>query len=703
MLYARCCPDPNCLHDVRTLFDEMPEPNSTSYNTVILAHSRLGFHSDVFHFFLRMRSSDLPPDRFTFPSVVRACAALDDYPGLLQVHCLVVKAGLSRNAFVGGALVDAYVAFGALDDAVSAFGGIDGENLIAQNAIIGGYVRLMDWEEAWRAFCAARGHDHFSFALAVKTCGGLRSLCGGRQVHARVIVSGCESDVFICNSLIDMYAKCGDLDGCSRVFGLMGSKEQVSWNSIASAQTRLGHYDEALALFRRMLGAGFNGDRFNLGTAVMSCAGLGYVDMGRELHGHVVRRSLDSDVVLGSALVDMYCKFGLLDDTRRVFDRLDVKNEVSWNALIAGYVEEGLAEEVVGIYHEMKASGAHPDQFTLASLLALCADERDVEKGKQIHAHVVRFIDRPNVVLETELHGLGWEALALYKEMGNERVRPNDVTFLSLLSACSHGGLVEEGLRLFISMVEEHRIEARAEHYTCMVDLLGRAGRLGDAKEVIEMMPVEPEVSTWGALLGACRVHKDIDLGRYAAENLFRLDPCNSGHYILMANIYAASKRWEEAEQMRELMRVNGVVKEPGISWIEIDNETRIFHAGDRTHPETGEIYAELARSLVKMREMGYVPDSEYVLRSSGGGGGVGGLKEEGVLLQHSERLAITLGIIRLPGKATIRVYKNMRICGDCHTALKLISKIACQRKIIRDNKRFHHFEDGVCSCGDYW
>ncbi|KAK1314742.1 putative pentatricopeptide repeat-containing protein [Acorus calamus] len=341
MLYARCCPDPNCLDDVRTLFDEMPEPNSTSYNTVILAHSRLGFHSDVFHFFLRMRSSDLPPDRFTFPSVVRACAALDDYPGLLQVHCLVVKAGLGRNAFVGGALVDAYVAFGGLDDAVSAFGGIDGENLIAQNAIIGGYVRLMDWEEAWRAFCAARGHDHFSFALAVKTCGGLRSLRGGRQVHARVIVSGCESDVFICNSLIDMYAKCGDLDGCSRVFGLMGSKEQVSWNSIASAQAQLGRYDEALTLFRRMLGAGFNGDRFNLGTAVMSCAGLGDVDMGRELHGHVVRRSLDSDVVLGSALVDMYCKFGLLDDARRAFDRLDVKNEVSWNALIAGYVEEG--------------------------------------------------------------------------------------------------------------------------------------------------------------------------------------------------------------------------------------------------------------------------------------------------------------------------------------------------------------------------
>ncbi|KAG0494959.1 hypothetical protein HPP92_005953 [Vanilla planifolia] len=279
--------------------------------------------------------------------------------------------------------------------------------------------------------------------------------------------------------------------------------------------------------------------------------------------------------------------------------------------------------------------------------------------------------------------------------MLKENIRPNGVTFLSLLCACSHSGLVEEGIYWFITMLEECDIEAEAEHYTCMVDLLGRAGLVEEAKEVIDNMPMEPEVSTWGALLGACRMHKKIDIARLAAEKLFDLDPDNSGHYILMANIYSLFGMWKEADGIRELMKCRGVKKEPGVSWIRINNEVHTFHAGDQTHPLADEIYRNLRVLTAIMKKLGYVPDVGSVLRSVN--------DSEEHLLQHSERLALSLGLIKLHESSVIRIFKNLRICGDCHVAMKLISKLTGRTIIVRDTNRFHHFEGGICSCGDYW
>lgn len=969
MLYARSG-DPNDLVIARRLFDEMPERNSTSWNTMILCYSSKEDHAEVLEIFSQMQMSGVWLDNFTFPSVVKACVARGDECGVKQVHCLIIKTGLYFNLVVGGALVDGYARFGSMSDAVNAFGEIDGKNTVAWNAVIGGYVRLLRWEEAWRAFLRTRtilglGPDDFTFATVLRVCGALRSLDRGKQVHAQLVSYGFESSVFVGNSLIDMYAKCGDNGGCLQVFNSMKEKDQVTWNSVISSQAQLGQFENAIVLFKRMIESGYKSNQFNLGSILMACAGLADTERGRQVHSYLIRNLLETDVVLGSALVDMYSKSSCIEEARRTFDRLEEKNEVSWNALLAGYVMEGQEEEALEHFHKMKLTNAHPDQFTFTSLLTLSADQGNEDQGKQIHAHIIRTIARKHIILETELvhmyakcgnldyaqeifnrmpernayswnslivgceqsgesqkalelfhqmqlsgiksdqfslasvlsicaslsdgkkgkqihgymlrnalendavlkctlvdmyskcglvnqackiydrmnerdvilhnimisayvscnriddarhifdrmeerstvswnsmltgyakcglsdemtrlfqrmleesielddltyltmldfcatlpalfqgkqlhaslvkrgythssvvldsalvdmyakggdidkarrlfdkmnhrniitwnsmiagygkHGDGAEVLALFDQM-NEEIYPNDVTFLSILTACSHIGLIEEGIEIFISMIEEHGIEPRVEHYACMVDLLGRAGHLDDAKEVIERMPIKPDVSTWGALLGACRVHQNIDLGRLAAERLFDLDPKNPGHYVLMSNIYAAAGRWKEADEVRNLMKSAGVTKDPGISWIEINSDIEIFHAGDRAHSKTDEIYATLKNLLLSMKAMGYVPNTSFVLRNVE--------DQEEYLLQHSERLAIALGLICLPEKATIRVFKNLRICGDCHTVVKLISKITHRKIIVRDTKRFHHFEDGLCSCGDYW
>ncbi|KAF8398941.1 hypothetical protein HHK36_014806 [Tetracentron sinense] len=971
MLYARAG-NLSDLDYARKLFDKMTDRNSTSWNTMILAYSRVDDHMKVLELFFQMQRSGILPNKFTFPSVVKACVALEECNGVRQVQGSIFKTGLNHHLVVGGALVDGYAKFGSMDDALIAFDEIDGKNVVTWNSVIAGYVREMRWEEAWGIFYGMQrldvDPDHFTLATAIRICGALRSLDRGKQVHAKLFACGFRGDTFVANSLVDMYAKCGDGESCLQVFDQMAGRDRVSWNSMISAEVQFGHFYEALVLFSRMQESGFKSDRFNLGSILVACAGLADVEMGRELHGHLIRNFLDSDTILGSALVDMYSKCGLIEEAHQAFERLMERNEVSWNVLITGYVQEGKVEEALELYHNMQlAENIQPDQFTFTTLLSLCADQMNENQGKQIHAHIIRTVSRKHIVIVSELvhmysecgrlnyarkifnrmeernayswnsliegyeqnnqpeealelfrqmqltgikpdcfslasmlsssislsnlpkgkqihgfivrnaleeqgilqyvlvdmyakcgvigyackvyeqtrkkdvvlqnvmvsafascgkmndakclfnqmdmrnrvswnsilvgyaksglmyetfnlfqrmqednvefdsltlvtvtnlcaslpdlgkgeqlhalavkkgfvhssvvldsalvdmyakvgsieearrvfdkmhnrnviswnamitgyskHGHSEEVLVLYEQMQKEGIHPNEVTFLSVLSACSHTGLMEEGLSIFISMIEEHGIEAKAEHYTCMVDLLGRAGRLEDAKEVIDRMPVEPEVSTWGALLGACRVHRNVELGRVAADRLFGLDPQNPGHYVLMSNIYAAANRWKEADEIRQMMKIHGVKKDPGVSWIEINNEIQNFHAGSKTHPRTEEIYTTLRNLSLRMKGLGYIPDTNFILRN------VEGIEEE-YLLQHSERLAIALGLISLPEKSTIRVFKNLRICGDCHTATKFISRISGRRIIVRDTNRFHHFENGECSCGDYW
>jgi pentatricopeptide repeat protein len=364
-----------------------------------------------------------------------------------------------------------------------------------------------------------------------------------------------------------------------------------------------------------------------------ACAGLALLQQGKEIHDYIVRRGVDNSIPVWNALIDMYAKCGCINNARGIFDKMPERDVVSWTAMITGY----------------------------------------------------------------GIHGHGKNALALFSQMQQTGIKPNRITFTCVLSACSHAGLVDEGLDYFYCMSRDHQMKPSMEQYACMVDLLGRAGRLNEAQKFIDKMPFQPNACLWGALLSASRIHSNIQVGEYAAEQLYELEPENAGNYVLMSKIYAAVGRWDDVSKVRKIMEELGLKKPPGCSWIEVKNRVHAFVQGERLHPQIKEIYAKLDSLAGEIKKAGYVPDTNFVLHD------VGEEEKESILHCHSEKLAISFGLINTCPGTPIRVINNLRICGDCHTATKFISRIAEREIIIRDANRFHHFLDGHCSCGDYW
>ncbi|PSS23590.1 Pentatricopeptide repeat-containing protein [Actinidia chinensis var. chinensis] len=413
----------------------------------------------------------------------------------------------------------------------------------------------------------------------------------------------------------------------------MPNRDLVTWTVMIGAYAECGNARESLVLFDRMREEDVVPDKVAMVTVVNACAKMGAMHKAKLVHEYIGRRDFSLDVILGTAMIDMYAKCGSLDSSREIFDRMREKNVITWSAMIAAY----------------------------------------------------------------GYHGKGREALDLFPSMLTSGILPNRITFVSLLYACSHAGLVDEGLLIFNSMGDNYSVERDVKHYTCMVDLLGRAGRLDEALDLIENMSVEKDEELWGALLGACRIHNRTEMVEKAAKSLLDLQPQNPGHYVLLSNIFAKAGRWEDVAKIRELMTHRRLKKIPGWTWIEVDNKTHQFSVGDRTHTRSKEIYKMLKTLLEKLELAGYVPDTNFVLHD------VDEELKQGMLYTHSEKLAIAFGLISTPEGTPIRITKNLRVCGDCHTFIKYVSAITNRLIVVRDANRFHHFKEGACSCGDYW
>lgn len=419
---------------------------------------------------------------------------------------------------------------------------------------------------------------------------------------------------------------------------------------------------------------------------------------------------------------------------RRMFDKMPYKGLVSWNAMIAVYANNGLASEAVSLFAKMETQGAEPDVVTLASVLPACGDLSALTQGKNIHERINKMKTGPNIFLENALvdmyakcgcleaargvfdrmqnrdvvswtsmisaygmHGHGQEAVILFSKMIESGLKPDAIAFVSILSACSHSGLLEKGLYYYACMIDKYQIVPRIEHFACMVDLLGRAGQVEKAYDFIKLMPVEPNERVWGALLSACRVYSNMNIGLVAADQLFRLVPEQAGYYVLLSNIYAKAGRWDEVSSVRWIMKNRGVRKLPGCSNVELNNRVHTFLVGDRSHPQSDMIYDKLDFLVGKMKEVGYVAETDSALHD------VEEEDKEGHLTVHSEKLAIAFVLINSSHGTPITITKNLRVCSDCHHAAKLISKITDRKIILRDTNRFHQFENGTCSCGDYW
>ncbi|OVA20422.1 Pentatricopeptide repeat [Macleaya cordata] len=575
--------------------------------------------------------------------------------------------------------------------------------------------------------------DHTIYNKLLKKCTQLGRLREGKMVHEHFLNSKFKSDLFIQNTIVNMYAKCGSLDDALKMFDRMSLKDMVTWTALITGYSQNDRWEEALALFPQMIELGLKPNQFTF-ASLLKASGLAATDKpGRQLHAFVVNYGYNSDVYVCSSLLDMYARCGRMKDAQLVFDGMVSKNEVSWNSLIAFHARKGEGEDALKLFWRMQREDFKPTHFTYSSIFSACSSTGALEQGKWIHAHMIKSggkliafvgntlldmyakagsiedarkvfdrLEKRDVVSWNSMltgfaqHGLAKEAVERFEEMLKIGILPNEITFLCVLTACSHGGLLKEG-QYYFELMKKYKVEPQVEHYVTIVDLLGRAGHLNQAESFINNMPIEPTAAVWGALLGACRMHGNIELGTFAAERVFDLDPVDSGPPVLLYNMYASAGRWSDAARVRKRMKESGVKKEPACSWVEIENAVHMFVANDNAHPQSEEIRKMWEKISAKIKEVGYVPDTRHVLL-------FGDEQEREAKLQyHSEKLALAFALLNSPPGSPIRIKKNIRMCGDCHSAIKFVSKVMEREIIVRDTNRFHHFNDGSCSCGDYW
>ncbi|KAK9268255.1 hypothetical protein L1049_010698 [Liquidambar formosana] len=734
VLYAKC----SKFTDSRRLFDEIPDRNVVSWNALFSCYVQSDYCGEAVSLFQEMVSSGIKPNEFSLSSILNACTGLGNGSQGRKIHGYLIKLGYELDPFSANALVDMYAKVGDLEDAIAVFKKIVQPDIVSWNSVIAGCVlhEYYDWALELLGEMKRSGiyPNMFTLSSALKACAGMGLKELGKQLHSSLLKIDIDPDFYVGVGLIDMYSKCNLMEDARMVYNLMPEKDLIAWNAVISGYSQNGEDREALSLFVELYKEGIGFNQTTLSTILKSTASLQVVNVCKQVHALSVKSGFQSDTYVVNSLTDAYGKCSHINDAERVFKECPVGDLVSFTSMITAYAQYGQGEEALKLYFEMQNTGLKPDSFVCSSLLNACANLSAYEQGKQVHVHVLKFGFMSDIFAGNSLvnmyarcgsindasrafseipmkgivswsamigglaqHGHGKEALQLFNQMLKDGVSPNHVTLVSVLCACNHAGLVTEAKKYFESMKDLYGIEPMQEHYACMIDLLGRAGKLDEATDLVNTMPFEANASVWGALLGAARIHKNIELGRHAAEMLFILEPEKSGTHVLLANIYASAGKWENVAKVRRLMKDSKVKKEPGMSWIEVKDKVYTFLVGDRSHSRSEEIYAKLDELSELMNRAGYVPMVEIDLHD------VERSEKELLLYHHSEKLAVAFGLIATPPGAPIRVKKNLRVCVDCHTALKFICKIVSREIIVRDVNRFHHFRDGSCSCGDYW
>lgn len=537
-------------------------------------------------------------------------------------------------------------------------------------ALIDGYVLSEFYEDGFLLYCRMIQEsivpDKYVIASALKACAFNfnMALGEGKGIHGQVLKFGLSRDRILGIRLVELYGKCGEfvyawklfdemherdavaqtviissyldhgrIAEAKSVFNGINEKDTVCWTAMIGGLVRNGEMNMALDIFREMQMQNVRPNAVTIVCIVSACSQLGALDLGQWVHSYMQKFEINLNPFVGGALINMYSRCGDIDEALSVFTEMKVKDVSTYNAMISGLA----------------------------------------------------------------MHGRCSDAVKTFETMRSNRIRPNAVTFVGLLNACSHGGLVEFGYKLFNSMKEEYGVDPKLEHYGCMVDLLGRVGRVEEAYDFMKNMKMPPDDILLGSLLSACKLHGKFKLADQVANFLLNHNIADPGTIILLANTYSAFGRWKEAAQLRAAMKQSGVVKEPGCSSIEVNGTIHEFILGDTRHPERKQIYQRLEKLNEVLRLEGYFPSTEGVLHDLEDG------EKESALAIHSERLAISYGLISTNQGSTIRVTKNLRVCNDCHEMIKVVSKVTRRKIVVRDRKRFHHFENGACSCGDYW
>jgi len=735
VMYAKC----GQFGDSKKLFGMIVEPGVVSWNALFSCHVQSDLLAEVVDLFKRMVESKVRPNEYSLSIILNACAGLRDGGIGRTVHGLLMKLGHGLDQFSANALVDMYAKAGRIEDAIDVFREMIHPDTISWNAIIAGCV-LHEYNDLALILLNEMKNSGscpnvFTLSSALKACAamGLKDL--GRQIHSCSVKIDSDSDLFVAVGLIDLYSKCEMMDDARRAYDLMPTKDHIiAGNALISGYSQCGDDEQAISLFFELHHQNIDFNQTTLSTVLKSVASLQTIKVCKQIHTLSFKSGIYSDFYVINSLLDTYGKCSHIDEASKIFKERTWEDLVAYTSMITAYSQHGDAEEALKLYLQMQVADIKPDPFVCSSLLNACANLSAYEQGKQLHVHAIKFgfmfdifasnslvnmyakcgsiedadrafseISQRGIVSWSAMigglaqHGHGKEALNMFNQMLKDCVSPNHITLVSVLCACNHAGLVNEGKQYFETMEEKFGIKPTQEHYACMIDLLGRSGKLNEAVELMNSIPFEADGSVWGALLGAARIHKNVELGEKAAERLFTLEPDKSGTLVLLANIYASAGMWEKVANVRKVMQNSNVKKEPGMSWIEVKDRIHTFIVGDRNHSRSDEIFAKLDELSELLSKAGYNPIIETDIHN------VEQSEKEKLLYHHSEKLAVAFGLIATPPGAPIRVKKNLRVCVDCHTFLKFVSKLVSRQIVVRDINRFHHFKDGSCSCGDYW
>ncbi|KAG6729703.1 hypothetical protein I3842_01G043500 [Carya illinoinensis] len=644
------------LSDARSMFDKMPYRDEITWTNMISAYVNASDSSEALDMFSNMCvQPGLQMDHFTLSLALKACALIMNlYYGEL-LHGYSVKSGFVNSVFVGSALLDMYAKIGKIEQGCRVFDEMPIRNVVSWTAIITGLVRAGYNMEGLVYFCEMQRskveYDAYSFAIALKACADAGALNYGRVIHAKTMKKGFNESSFVANTLATMYYKCGKLDYGMRLFEKMRTQDVVSWTTIITTYVQMGQGEHAIEAFMKMKESDVSPNEYTFAAIICGVANLARIEWGEQLHAHVLRVGFVDFLSVANSIMTMYSTCGQLTSASLVFHGMTRKDVISWSTIIAAYSQGGYGEEAFEYLSWMRKEGPKPNEFAFSSILSVCGSMAILEQGKQLHARVLSVglertaliqsalinmyskcgsikeaskifdvMENDDIVSWTAMiigyaeHGLSQEAIDVFEKIPKVGLRPDAVSFIGVLTACSHAGLADLGFHYFNLMTNKYRINPSKEHYGCMIDLLCRAGRLSDAENMIKHMPFQRDDVVWSTLLRACRVQGDVDCGIRSAEEILKLDPSSAGAHITLANIYATRGRWREAANLRKMMKAKGVVKEPGWSWIKVNDQVSAFLAGDRSHPQGEYIYSMLdllaSRTEIAIQEVGSISNN---------------------------------------------------------------------------------------------
>ncbi|XP_076935253.1 pentatricopeptide repeat-containing protein At3g03580-like [Bidens hawaiensis] len=722
------------LDGARRVFDEMPKRDVVSWNTLVsgyCAHERWEHGLEMF---CRSRTVGVRPDSFMLSSVLPGLSVVAEGH---MVHGLSFKLGVDVDTRVCNALLSMYFKFDSLEECERVFSEMDVRDDITWNTVISGYSQAYLYQESVKLFMEMLRERHkpdiLTITLVLCACSHVGDLESGRFVHNYLDVNEYECDMKTSNILIGMYSKCGSLQAAKDIFNKMKNRDLTSWNALINGIIKASRYGDALATFRLMK-IGIKPDFVTYVTILSMCTLWKNLTLAKEIQCETIKTGFNACVIIRNALIDVHAKCGSMEDALNQFEDMKDRDIISWNTIISAcsYSEEyNLGFEMIT---RMRLEGIVPNMTTILCALPLCSTLGAKRQGKEIHGCVLKSgfgsnIPICNALIETYskcgdlrnsvlvfehmknrdvvtwtaliytygMYGHGTMATTAFEDMKASGTVPDQIAFLAVIFACSHSGLVEKGRFYFNQMKKDYNIDPKIEHYACVVDLLARSGRSTEAEKFILSMPVKPDASIWGSLLSASRASGHKEIAERASQHIIKLNSSNTGHYILVSNAYASLGKWDQVRMVRKSIKSKGLKKEAGKSWVEINKKIYAFSSGDKFFEQYEEVKKLLEVLYDLIGKEGYVPNLKSVFHD------VNEDEKRDILCGHSERLAIAFGLLNTKAGTRLQVMKNLRVCEDCHTVTKYISKIVQREFLVRDANRFHLFKNGSCSCGDYW